>query len=164
MRDSWRDAVSIRDPLAVLEDERAIEGLPIRLVVALVVGVASLSVMMSMVTGIGGLETAELDAQPEPEVVDADSFHGTLTITVVDDDGVPVEGATVLLQPGSAGLGDDAHHAQSDGDGQVVFRGVQPELDANQYQGTLTIDVQPPAGSKYEDRRENAEVLVLEDA
>ncbi len=30
-------------------DDRAIEGLPIRLVIALVVGVASLSVMMNMI-------------------------------------------------------------------------------------------------------------------
>lgn len=120
--------------------------------------------MMSMISGISGLETAEVDVQPEPDVVDADSFHGTLTVTVVDDQGTPVEGATVILQPGTAGLEDGAHHGESGDDGQVVFRGVQPTLQANQFQGTLTFDVQPPSGSSYEDRRENAEVLVLEDA
>lgn len=153
-----------RRPLAVFADERAIEGLPIRLVIALVVGVASLSVMMSMLSGIGGLQTAELDAEPEPEVVDADSFHGTVVITVVDDEGTPVAGATVLLQPGTAGLEDGTQHATSGDDGEVVLRGVQPELGRNQQQGTLTIDLQPPAGSEYQDRAANAEILVLEDA
>ncbi|MDR9380145.1 MAG: carboxypeptidase regulatory-like domain-containing protein [Natronomonas sp.] len=35
-------------------DTRGIEGLPVRLVTALVVGVASLSVMMNMISGISG--------------------------------------------------------------------------------------------------------------
>ena len=42
------------------DDERAIEGLPVRLVIALVVGVASLSVMMSMLSGISGLAVTEI--------------------------------------------------------------------------------------------------------
>ncbi|MEF8777657.1 MAG: carboxypeptidase regulatory-like domain-containing protein, partial [Natronomonas sp.] len=37
------------------DDTRGIEGLPVRLVIALVVGVASLSVMMNMISGISGL-------------------------------------------------------------------------------------------------------------
>ena len=34
------------------DDTRGIEGLPVRLVIALVVGVASLSVMMNMISGL----------------------------------------------------------------------------------------------------------------
>ena len=55
---------------AFRSDTRGIEGLPVRLVIALVVGVASLSVMMNMISGISGLAVAELDVQPEPEVVE----------------------------------------------------------------------------------------------
>ena len=153
-----------RSTSALLRDERAIEGLPVRLVIALVVGVASLSVMMGMISGIDGLETSELDAQPDPDVVDADSFHGTLVVTVVDDTGQPVSDATVVLQPDTAGLVDGTHNGESNEDGRVVFRGVQPELQPGQQQGTLSIDIHPPAGTNYQDERENSKVLVLEDA
>lgn len=45
-------------------DDRAIEGLPIRLVIALVVGVASLSVMMVFISGLDTMTVTELDVDP----------------------------------------------------------------------------------------------------
>ena len=75
-------------------DERAIEGLPIRLVIALVIGVASLSVMMNMLTGIQGLSTTELDVRPEPEVVGPGD--SSIELTVVGADGSAGAGARVL--------------------------------------------------------------------
>ncbi|MFC7196258.1 hypothetical protein ACFQL4_19210 [Halosimplex aquaticum] len=41
----------MRRTTTLSQDERAIEGLPIRLVIALVVGVASLAIMMQMIGG-----------------------------------------------------------------------------------------------------------------
>lgn len=43
------------------EDERSIEGLAVRLVIAMIVGVASLCVMMVRVSGISGLAVTEVD-------------------------------------------------------------------------------------------------------
>lgn len=137
-------------------DRRGIEGLPIRLVIALVVGVASLGVMLSMVDGIGGLQTTELDARPTPEVTTPG--EQSLTVAVVGG-GEPVAGATVIVTAGSAGL-DGPVTAETGPDGNATLT-VAPTLGANQADGTLTVEIKPPAGGSYTDRRANTEVLVL---
>ncbi|RCU47469.1 carboxypeptidase regulatory-like domain-containing protein [Haloplanus salinus] len=138
-------------------DRRAIEGLPIRLVIALVIGVASLSVMMNMLTGIQGLSTTELDVRPESEVVGPG--ERTLELTVVGADGAAVADATVLVKSGSAAL--DGVRDGTTGEDGTVSLSVDPTLRANQDEGTLLIEVKPPAGSGYVDRRGNTKVLVV---
>jgi hypothetical protein len=143
---------------AFRRDERAIEGLPIRLVIALVVGVASLSVMLGMVNGIGGLQTTELDARPTPEVTTPG--EQSLTIRVVGSDGEPVADATVVVGSGTASL-DGPATARTGPDGNATLT-VTPELGPNQADGTLVIDIKPPASGGFADRRGNTEVLVIE--
>ena len=138
-------------------DTRAIEGLPIRLVIALVVGVASLSVMMNMLSGVQGLAIVELDAKPTPEVTTPGEQE--LSFAVVDSDGAPVADATVVVKSGSARL-DGVAHAQTGTDGTATVT-VSPQLRANQDEGTLTVSVKPPAGSQFVDRRGNTKVLVV---
>ncbi|MBP1922972.1 hypothetical protein J2751_002005 [Halorubrum alkaliphilum] len=142
-----------------LADRRAIEGLPVRLVIALVVGVASLSVMMGMIGSIDGLAATELDAQPEPEVTSTGSQ--SIDVAVVDPDGGHVSDATVIVRSGSARI-DGPATATTDGDG-IATVSVDPELGPNQPDGTLSIDIKPPAGSDYVDERENTAVLVVDD-
>ncbi|PSQ52264.1 Ig domain-containing protein group 1 domain-containing protein [Halobacteriales archaeon SW_8_65_20] len=140
-----------------LDDERAIEGLPIRLVIALVVGVASLSVMMNMVSGISAIGVSELDVQPEPEVV----AHGEIdevSVTVVGPDGDRIAGATVVARGDSAML-DGVATATTDTDG-VATLDIDPSLGQNQADGTVSFEVKPPANSEYVDRRENTVLLV----
>ncbi|WP_246045758.1 Ig-like domain-containing protein [Halorussus ruber] len=138
-------------------DERAIEGLPIRLVIALVVGVASLGVMMNMLSGIGGLTVTELDAKPEPDVIHPEEQE--IDVTVVDADGKPVEGATVVITGETATLG-NVETATTDSEGEISVD-VDPELGPNQQEGTLEVSVKPPAGSDYADERENTAILVV---
>ncbi|MFB6195111.1 MAG: carboxypeptidase regulatory-like domain-containing protein [Haloplanus sp.] len=138
-------------------DTRAIEGLPIRLVIALVIGVASLSVMMNMLTGIQGLSTTELDVRPDPEVVGPG--QQSIELTVVGADGSSVADATVLVKAGSADL--DGVRTGTTGDDGTVTVSATPTLRPNQDEGTLIIEVKPPAGSGYVDRRGNAKVLVV---
>lgn len=142
---------------AFRSDRRAIEGLPIRLVIALVIGVASLSVMMNMLSGIQGLSTTELDVRPEPEVVGPGS--SSIELTVVGADGSSVADATVLVKAGSASL--DGVAKGTTGEDGTVSISVAPTLRANQDEGTLVIEVKPPAGSGYVDRRGNTKVLVV---
>jgi hypothetical protein len=142
---------------AFSDDTRAIEGLPIRLVIALVIGVASLSVMMNMLTGIQGLSITELDAKPSPEVVSPGDQQ--LTFTVVGTDGRPVADATVVVKGGSADI-DGVETATTGENGKATVT-VSPSLRPNQEEGTLRVDVKPPAGSQYSDRRANAKVLVV---
>ena len=142
---------------AFRDDTRAIEGLPIRLVIALVVGVASLSVMMNMLSGVQGLAVVELDAKPSPEVTSPG--EQALSFAVVDSDGAPVEGATVVVKSASARL-DGIATDRTDANGTATVA-VSPTLRANQEEGTLTVSIKPPAGSQFVDRRGNAKVLIV---
>ena len=139
-------------------DERAIEGLPIRLVIALVVGVASLSVMLNMVSGINGLSVSELDARPSPEVIGPG--EQTVTFTVVDGDGRAVSDATVVVRGEGVAL-DGVKTATTGPDGEAAVT-VSPELGANRVEGALVVEIKPPVGGGgYVDRRANARVLVV---
>lgn len=138
-------------------DERAIEGLPIRLVIALVVGVASLSVMMSMIGGIPELGVTELDAQPDDEVIEPGEQE--ISIAVVEPDGSTVADATVIVRAGSARL--DGVATATTGSNGVAEVEVAPTLGPNQEDGTLRIDIKPPAGNDYVDERTNTEILVV---
>lgn len=140
-------------------DARRIEGLPVRLVIALVVGVASLSVMMNMLSGISGLAVAELDVHPEPEVVTPGDR--TVEIAVVDPDGRAVSDAIVIARSGSVRLG-GIETATTDEAGIAELE-LSPELRPNQRDGTVEFDIKPPAGGEYADRRENTAVLVVEE-
>ncbi len=138
-------------------DERAIEGLPIRLVIALVVGIASLSVMMNTISGLGSLGVTELDVQPEPEIVSPG--NASIDVTVVDPEGTPIANATVIAKSGTARLS-DVTTATTDDSG-VATVGIDPALGPNQAEGTVTLDVKPPDGS-YADRRSNTDILVVD--
>jgi hypothetical protein len=143
----------------LLADERAIEGLPVRLVIAMVVGVASLSVMMSMLSGISGLAVTELDTQPTPEVVGPG--NETVEVRVVDPDGNGVSDATVVARGGSARL-DGVETEKTNENGTAELQ-LSPDLGPNQRDGTVEFDVKPPAGSEYADKRENTALLVVEE-
>ena len=138
-------------------DERAIEGLPIRLVIALVVGVASLSVMLNTISGVAGLGVTELDARPSPEVV-APGTH-EVAVTVVDAEGSPVADAVVVVKGDTASL-DGVETATTNENGTATVT-VSPELAPNQDSGRLAIEVKPPADGGYVDERGNAGVLVV---
>ncbi|WP_254273164.1 DUF7382 domain-containing protein [Haloarcula marina] len=138
-------------------DERAIEGLPIRLVIALVVGVACLSVMMSTISGIETLQVTEVDVEPHPEVTTPGD--GEVTVTVVDPEGAPVADATVVAKSGTATLSQVAT-AETGPRGNATLS-LSPSLGANQQDGTVVFEVKPPAGSSYQDGRSNTDLLVV---
>jgi len=142
---------------ALRRDERAIEGLPIRLVIALVVGIASLSVMMNTISGLGSLGVTELDVQPEPEIVAPGNT--SVDVTVVGPEGSTIANATVIAKSGTARL-PGVQTATTDDSGVATLQ-VAPSLGANQAEGTVVFDVKPPDGS-YADRRSNTALLVVE--
>lgn len=147
--------MSVRELLA---DDRAIEGLPVRLVIAFIVGVTTLSLMLNMVSGLGGFAVSELDAKPSPDVMS--TVERNVNVTVVDPNGDPVAGATVIVRSDTATL-DEIATAETGDDGVATVR-LDPKLGPNQQDGTLEIDVKPPAEGQFSDKRENAEILVLE--
>jgi hypothetical protein len=99
---------------------------------------------------------SELDAQPEPDVVDPGQTE--VDVTVVDAEGSPVRNATVVAKGGSARL-DGVQTAETNDNGTATFS-LRPRLGPNQVEGTVTFDVKPPSGA-YADRRSNAALLVV---
>ena len=141
---------------SIRHDTRAIEGLPIRLVIALVIGVACLSVMMTTISGLGSLGVSEVDVQPEPEVVSPSVEN--VTVSVVDASGDPVSNATVIAKSGSAKLS-GVKTVKTGANGTATL-GIDPRLGPNQAEGTVKFDVKPPGGD-YADRRANTDLLVV---
>jgi hypothetical protein len=113
--------------------------------------------MMNMISGISGLAVAELDVQPEPEVVTPGEH--TVEVVAIDPDGQPISDATVIARSGSARL-DGVETATTDEEGIAEFE-LAPELGANQRDGTVEFDIKPPAAGDYADKRENAALLVV---
>jgi len=146
-------------PANMWRDDRAIEGLPIRLVVALVVGIACLAVMMNVIGGLNTFESAELDTDPAPEVIT--EGNATVEVAVLDPSGDPVQNATVVATGDSAQLSGGVQTANTDKNGTAVFDGLEAELQPNQDQGTVALEIRPPSDGDYTDDRENTDILVL---
>ncbi|MFB6087830.1 MAG: carboxypeptidase regulatory-like domain-containing protein [Haloarculaceae archaeon] len=144
-------------PRRLTGDERAIEGLPIRLVIALVVGIASLSVMMNTLGGIQTLGVTELDVRPTPEVVGEGSRD--VDVTVVGPDGDRIANATVVAKSGTARL-NAVTTATTNANGTATLS-LAPSLGPNQEEGTIQLGIKPPADGQYADKRDNTRVLVV---
>lgn len=84
-----------------------------------------------------------------------------MNLTVVDPEGQPVAGATVVVSGGTASL-DGVATATTGSRGNATVA-IAPELGLNQQEGTVTIDVKPPASGGYSDRRGNTQILVVAD-
>lgn len=173
-------ATESRSNRSLLHDERAIEGLPIRLVIAIVVGVAAMAIMMGLLGNIGTSPgQTELEAHLNDEVVYTEEIDGQnsqkeISIEVVSEDGEPVEEGRVMIEAGTAQLDTpqtleigESQTGPTPGDNEVVFEldddgGNEVALRSDQNQGTLKITIFPPSDSDYSDSLENAEIIVID--
>ena len=148
-------------------DSRAIEGLPIRLVIALIVGVVSLGIMLQILGGIGTFETdTEVDVEFEGDVLDvnANEHRNEFSVLVFDEDGNEVTDATVIATAGSAQMdgaivettGSDSNEAK------FTFSDENLRLPPDQNTGTIQFEVQPPSGTNWVDEKPNNELLVVD--
>jgi hypothetical protein len=167
-----------RSRVSFIRDDRAIEGLPIRLVIALVVGVAALALMLNMLGGIGDVGDTEVTVRiDDGELIEADQggVDGEVVVSVIDENGNNVEDATIIATAGSAQLDGvvQAKTGQSPSslsktynlkDNQAVldFDGDQ-SLRADQDIGTIEVEVIPPSDSNYIDEQPNPEIRVASD-
>jgi hypothetical protein len=114
---------------------------------------------MNMLSGVGSLAVSELDAEPTPDVVTPGDQD--LEVLVVDEDGTLVADATVVVRGDTADL--DGTKTSTTGDDGTASVTISPELGPNQDEGELEIDIKPPSGDEYVDRRANTAILVVED-
>jgi hypothetical protein len=156
-------------------DNRGIEGLPIRLVIALVVGVASLAIMTSILGGLPTFESTEVEVNYDNEIVTNEENAGTGATTDVKawvntTDGEDVEDATLLVEGGTAGLENGPHEVDpgtamtfttDQADASVSSNDFEVNLRSDQDRGTIKISVITQSDSNYVDEQENAEIIVL---
>lgn len=146
-------------------DERAIEGLPIRLVIALVVGVAALGIMMNMLGGIGTPGKTEVQVQYPDGDGAVGPPGGQVTVEVVDEEGQEVTNAQVIVSPGTAQMPSGAEtYSTGSSSNQVTVDIPSDALRADQTKGTLEVEVIPPSDSDWEDEQSNTEIVVVEGA
>ncbi|SDQ18945.1 DUF7382 domain-containing protein [Natronobacterium texcoconense] len=149
-----------------VDDDRGIEGLPIRLVIALTVGVAALALMLNMLGGIGDVGDTEVTVEvANDDQVIEEGEDVDVSMYVIDENGNDVTDATVLVSAGSAQLDgvEEAHTGESGADDHEAIVSLENHgLRADQDMGTLEIDVVPPSDSNYIDEQPNPEIIVTE--
>jgi len=145
-------------------DTRAIEGLPIRLVIALVVGVAALSMMMTILDGVGEIGQTEItyvveDHQDLTHSMDDDI---DFTMEIVDENGNEITETTVIITSGTAQMdGTELFSTGTDNNEvDVTIDSSNVDLRHGQDTGTLSVDIQPPSDSNHADDDGNPEIIV----
>lgn len=142
-----------------IADERAIEGLPIRLVIALVVGVAALGIMMSVLGDVTDFGNEEVTVELDDEIVEDGQ---RIRVSVVTETGDPVEEAEVLVASGSLTL-EDAPVVLDARNGTAVFDLSEHPVSfrSDQNRGQLEFEVVPPSDADYEDAADNPKLTVI---
>lgn len=146
------------------EDERAIEGLPIRLVIALVVGVACLGIMMQVLGTFDFGADQEADVQLNDRVVQDGE---DVTITVVEEStNEPIPGASVIVRGDNLAI-ENTYDGETGDDGNLTFTigsssssDVTPDWRTTQEIGKLRFKIIPPTDSPYTDDQENNKLRV----
>lgn len=147
------------------EDERGVEGLPVRLIVVLVVGVIALSAMVAAmnsfkpqrtltaaVTEVSGKDGNLLQISSAGEGVVQKTW--TCYVNVTDEKGDPVSGASVILY-GLGGAGSGVTNTK----GVAYIKNTNNiRLNANQNSGYLTLEVSAPGFHTY--KNENALAVI----
>lgn len=146
-------------------DTRAIEGLPIRLVIALVVGVAALSLMMTMLDGVGNIGQTEITYVSDDLTHDVDQDIST-TLEIIDENGNEITDAEVIITSGTAQMDGTERFETGDGFGMEDHE-IEVDIDSDnvnlrhgQDTGTLEVDIIPPSNSDFEDETQNPEIVV----
>lgn len=155
---------SRRPTRSLAADDRAIEGLPIRLVIALIVGVVSLGIMLQILGGVDTFESnTEVDVEFDDDVLDLGAGEDDVTVSVVDEDGNEVTGATVIATAGSARMDSAVVERAPEDNNEVTLdlSAAGVSLPPDQDVGTIEFEVQPPSGTSWVDEEPNNELLVV---
>lgn len=143
--------------------------MPIRLVVAITVGTAAMSMLVPMLDAVEETERHEVTVEPDSKhvVLDTESPE-RVTVDVVTADGQPVQESTVVFSAGSAPLTDGPYTVETGPDSnRVTVRvGESPVADltvdfrTTQRRGTIEIGVVPPADEAFSERADHPEITV----
>lgn len=146
-------------------DERGVEGLPVRLIVVLVVGVIALSSMVAAVNSFKPPKTltaavTEVSSKDGNLLQVSNTGEGAVTktwtcyVNVTDDKGNPVSGASVIVH----GLGGAGSGVTNTKGVAYISKTNDIRLNANQNIGYMTLEVNAPGFYQY--KNENALAVV----
>lgn len=148
-----------------IEDEMGVEGLPVRLIVVLVVGMIALSAMVAAVNSFKPPRTltaavTEVSSKDGNLLQISSAGEGavektwTCYVNVTDDKGDPVSGASVILH----GLG-GAGSGMTNTKGVAYIKNTNDiRLNPNQNSGYMTLEVNAPGFYQY--KSENALAVI----
>jgi hypothetical protein len=146
-------------------DERGVEGLPVRLIVVLVVGVIALSAMVAAVNSFKPQRTltaavAEVSSKDGNLLQISSAGEGSVTktwtcyVNVTDDRGDPVSGASVIVH----GLGGAGSGVTNTKGVAYISKTNDIRLNPNQNSGYMTLEVNAPGFYQY--KNENALAVI----
>ena len=142
--------------------------MPIRLLVAVTVGIAAFGLLVPMADSVEQAEQTELAVDPAPrQVTVGPGDPATVRIDTVTTEGDPVEGVSLLVSGRSLTVEDGPLRFDTGPTTSLtVDIGTSPDADVpvdfrpTQNRGTLTLRVVPPPNSEYEDELANPELTV----
>jgi hypothetical protein len=147
------------------DDEKGVEGLPVRLIVVLVVGVIALSAMVAAVNSFKPQRTltaavTEVSSKDGNLLQVSNSGEGTVSktwtcyVNVTDDKGDPVSGASVIVH----GLGGAGSGVTNTKGVAYISKTNDIRLNPNQNIGYMTLEVNAPGFYQY--KNENALAVI----
>ena len=160
--------IHMSDDRKFINNEDAVEGLPVRLIVVLVVGVIALAAMVAALNGFKpqkmlSASVVEVGGKDGNLLMITKTGYGpvennwTCRVQVIDANGNPVAGASVIVH-GLSGAGGGV----TDNKGIAYLTKTNDvKLNANQNSGYMTLEVSAPGFNTY--TNENALAVVRVD-
>jgi len=143
-------------------DERAVEGMPVRLLVAVTVGVAAVTLLLPLPQDVADEEAAELTVEPEQTQI---RLGENVTVAVVTESGRPVEDATLLVRGRSLRVPGEPYTVETGEHSNTVTLQIGTTIPAafrpTQRRGTIAFEVLLDGSASYTDDRTNPEVTVI---
>ena len=144
--------------------------MPIRLVVAITVGTAAMSLLVPMLDTVEQTQQREVTVEPDRQqvVLDPENAMQDVTIAVVTAEGEPIPESTVIVSERSLPLVDGPETFETGPDSHEVTVSVGDSLAADvpvafrrtQQRGTVELDVSPPSGGDFTARSDHPELTV----
>jgi hypothetical protein len=144
--------------------------MPIRLVVAITVGAAAMSLLLPMLDTVEETQRREVTVEPDSQQIVLDSENGmqNVTIAVVTAEGEPIPDSTVIVSERSLPLVDGPHTFETGPDSNDVTVSVGERSAADvpvafrrtQQRGTIELDVRPPSSGDFTVRSDKPELTV----